>query len=144
MDFDKINFFEDQENNYKKCRSKYYNYNFNTKTGFFTRWGKTYEEDPIQAPSPEILDIEISTICNGIGSGPCPWCYKSNTNVGENMAYEKFKAIFHKITGSKIKIHLENGHCLELNPDQKVLLKNGIFKNAENLTEEDILDDLKN
>jgi hypothetical protein len=48
-----------------------YNYIFNTKTGLFIRWGKSTNDDPILSPlGPEILDIEVSTIC----SHQCPWC----------------------------------------------------------------------
>jgi hypothetical protein len=95
MDFGKITLLENKE--IKMCRSEKYNYDFNKKTGYFRRWGKTLADDPDYAPSPEILDMEISTICEGIGSGPCKWCYKSNTQVGENMSFEKFQTIFHKL-----------------------------------------------
>ncbi|MBC8427488.1 MAG: radical SAM protein [Proteobacteria bacterium] len=83
----------------KKLRSTDYNYNFNTQTGFLTRWGRTFEDDPQLSPfGPEILDIEVSTICKGIGSGPCTHCYKSNTPRGKNMSFETFKIIFDKMT----------------------------------------------
>ena len=101
----------------KICRSKDYNYNFNKKVGYFERWGRTLEEDPDYAPfGPEILDMEISTICNGIGSGPCKWCYKSNTGVGENMSFEKFKTIFHKLPKTLTQIAFGIGD-IDSNPD---------------------------
>ena len=82
----------------KKLRSENYNYNFNDVTGQFARWGKTLEDDPdYSAVGPEIADIEISTVCSGIGYGPCSHCYKSNTAVGENMSLETFKKVFSKL-----------------------------------------------
>lgn len=82
----------------KKLRSPNYNYDFNTQTGFLARWGKTFKDDPQLSPfGPEILDIEVSTVCSGIGSGPCKHCYKSNTPIGKNMSFETFKIIFDKI-----------------------------------------------
>ena len=87
----------------KVVRSEKYNYVFNKDTGFFARWGETKEQDPQLSPfGPEIADIEISTICNGIGKTletrrPCAWCYKSNTGCGKNMSLETFKTIFHKL-----------------------------------------------
>jgi len=101
----------------KNFKSKDYNYLFNTETGFFARWGKTEEDDPTYSPfGPEILDIEISTICNGIGSGPCTWCYKSNTGIGQNMSFEKFKTIFHKIPKTLTQIAFGIGD-IDSNPD---------------------------
>lgn len=62
--------------------------------GFFMRWGRTLEEDPHMSPyGPEILDIEISTIC----SQGCPQCYKSNTDHGHNMDFETYKALMSKM-----------------------------------------------
>lgn len=87
--------------------SQYYNYTFDKQTGFFARWGKTQDDDPIISPlGPEIADIEISTVCNGIGRSmesrsPCPWCYKSNTGCGENMSLETFKKVFELIKPKK-------------------------------------------
>lgn len=77
----------------KICKSENYNYVFSKETGQFIRWGSTFEDDPIMAPNgPEILDIEISTICHQ----GCSFCYKSNTSVGKNMSFTEFKEIFDK------------------------------------------------
>jgi len=78
--------------NIKICQSSDYNWIFDTETGKFARWGKTCDDDPIMAPMPEILDIEISTICHQ----GCSFCYKSNTSVGKNMTLDEFKEIFSK------------------------------------------------
>jgi hypothetical protein len=97
----------------KKVRSQLYNYNFNTENGFFMRWGKNFKDDPHFSPlGPEILDIEISTICD---SG-CSFCYKSNTPVGKNMDFAKFKNIFHKIPDNLTQIAFGIG-SIDSNPD---------------------------
>lgn len=91
----------------KIIKSPNYNLYFDSKTGLMIRWGKTKEDDPEMCPfGPEIADIEISTVCNGIGRDmasrkPCPWCYKSNTGVGENMSLETFKNVFHRLNAGK-------------------------------------------
>ena len=82
----------------KQVRTPTYNYNYDTKTGNFSRWGKVTEDDPLYSPiGPEILDMEISTICSGVENIPCKHCYKANTHTGENMSYETFKIIFEKM-----------------------------------------------
>jgi len=78
--------------NIKAVASPNYNYIFDKKTGYFERWGKTREDDPVCAPFPEILDVEISTACQK----GCPFCYKDNSVDGENMSFEIFKKIFDK------------------------------------------------
>jgi hypothetical protein len=81
----------------KVLRSDEYNYNFNKKTGYFERWGKTLEDDPQYSPfGPEIADIEI---VSGKCSGKCSFCYKCN-NVDKDIKYmslETFKVIFSKL-----------------------------------------------
>jgi len=101
----------------KRVRSPKYNYDFNVGNGYFKRWGETEEDDPDYSPyGPEILDMEISTVCEGIGLGPCKWCYKSNTKVGENMSLEKFKTIFHKLPKTLTQIAFGIGD-IDSNPD---------------------------
>lgn len=105
------------KNNLKTVRSKDYNYVFNRKTGFFARWGKTHKEDPQYSPMGiEIADIEISTVCEGIGSGPCSWCYKTNTKRGENMSYATFVKLFYKLPKTLTQIAFGIGN-LNANPD---------------------------
>jgi len=99
-----------------------YKYTFNPVTGFFARWGETPEDDPLMSPlGPEIADIEISTVCHGIGEytdnrKPCPWCYKSNTGCGTNMSFETFKDIFHKLPKNLTQIAFGIGD-IDGNPD---------------------------
>lgn len=78
-------------------RSPGYNYNYNRDSGEFARWGKTLEDDPTSAPVPEILDIEITTACNGPADKLCGFCYKSNNPNGYNMPFEHFKSIIDKM-----------------------------------------------
>ena len=75
-----------------------YRYIFNNENGTLVRWGCKKEIDPLYSPlGPEILDIEVSTICNGIDSIPCTHCYKENTGNGANMTFGMFERIFRKI-----------------------------------------------
>jgi len=79
----------------KKLVSIGYNYVFNKKSGLFIRWGRTADEDPQISPfGPEILDIEVSTICHR----SCKFCYKSNTSSGINMSLDMLKKIIDKIS----------------------------------------------
>lgn len=68
-------------------RSPGYNWAFNTNDGTFLRWGETPQDNPKWAPSPEIADIEISTMCGY----DCPFCYKGNMSVGTMMQPSFFK-----------------------------------------------------
>lgn len=86
-----------EENGIRICRSKFYNYNFNVETGEFARWGIMPSHDPKSAPFPEILDIEITTKCNGPANKLCGFCYKSNNPNGHNMSFEEFKNIIDKM-----------------------------------------------
>ena len=88
----KSNFVCIDSKHLKIIKSEDYNYFFNKRNGFMARWGKNKEDDPVMAPFPEILDIEVSTICNN----GCPFCYKSNTAIGKNMSLDTFKQIMDK------------------------------------------------
>lgn len=136
----------------KSVRSKSYNYDFDKKSGLFKRWGSSIEEDPDYAPSPEILDCEITTICHGVpgnngDSGkrsPCSFCYKSNTPNGKNMSFETFKTVFDKISSNKILTQLAFGLDSQAtsNPDLWRMMQycrdNGVIPN---LTVADISDE---
>jgi hypothetical protein len=96
--------------NVKMVRSGNYNYNFDLASGYFERWGKNKEDDPDFSPfGPEILDIEVSTICNGINGKPCPFCYKGNTCKGSNMSLETFQKILLKMPQTLLRLHLALG-----------------------------------
>lgn len=101
----------------KIVQSENYNYTFRYKDGLFMRWGKEFEDDPSYSPfGPEILDMEVSTICHGVNGVPCPWCYKSNTSKGKNMTFKTFKTIFHKIPRNLTQIAFGIGD-IDSNPD---------------------------
>ena len=62
----------------KKVESEDYNYLFNKENGTFFRWGKDQNDDPVKAPAPEILDIEISA---GPCSQNCHFCFVPGTKI---------------------------------------------------------------
>jgi len=97
----------------KKFCSENYNYVFNAENGYFARWGKTLEDNPDYSPAgPEILDLELSTICHR----SCSWCYKSNTKSGKNMSLETFKIILDKFPKTLTQVALGIGD-VDANPD---------------------------
>lgn len=98
--------------------SENYNTFFDYRTGYFVRCGKTIEEDPSYAKlGPEILDMEISTICHGITDvGPCKFCYKANTGKGTNMPFETFRKIFDKMPPNLTQIAFGIGD-IDAHPD---------------------------
>ena len=101
----------------KLFASEVYNYIFDKKTGYFARWGKTKDDDPSMSPfGPEIADIEISTVCNGLNNKPCKFCYKSNTGKGDNMDFETFKKVFHNLPKTLTQIAFGIGD-IDGNPD---------------------------
>lgn len=89
----------------KRFSSRSFNYLFNTDSGDTILWGKTINDDPIYAPSPVLVDFEITTICGGIGSeGPCKHCYKSNTKTGKYIDFNKAKIIIDRLPQSVTQI----------------------------------------
>jgi hypothetical protein len=107
----------------KSLKSPFYNFTFDTETGHFMRWGMVMSDDPQYSPfGPEILDLEIGTICNGIPKAPgtpavpCAFCYKSNTKSGTNMSFETFKNIFDKMPKTLTQIAFGIGD-IDSNPD---------------------------
>ena len=120
------------------------NYNFNYVTGDMAMWGETTvglcppgdfsisdlqreqasgrwksEEAEFSPYGPEILDMEVTTICKGPGGVPCPFCYKGNSTKGTNMSFETFKLVFDKINASKTLTQIAFGADAqaESNPD---------------------------
>lgn len=97
-------------------RSKEYNWNFDTKSGLFMRWGETPHDDPQCSPrGPEILDMEVSTICHGPGA-PCKFCYKSNGTQGKFMSFKMFKRILDTLPNNLTQIAFGIGD-IDSNPD---------------------------
>ena len=107
----------------KICKTEEYNWMFDTKTGNFARWGKTKQDNPdFSSIGPEILDIEVSTICSGPTGIPCSHCYKSNTPNGKNMSIETFKLILDKMPKNLIQIAFGIGN-IDANPDLLKMLE---------------------
>jgi hypothetical protein len=101
----------------KFLRSANYNYVFNCKTGFFARFGENKSDDPLFSPyGPEILDIEVSTICHGINNTPCKFCYKGNSGIGKNMTLSEFQTIFLKMPKTLTQVAFGIGD-IDSNPD---------------------------
>lgn len=101
----------------KIIRSEHFNMNFNKKTGYMERWGDKKENDPIMSPLPELLDIEISTICTGIDGKVCPFCYKANNSKGSNMSFDTFKNIIDSVHPFTTQVALgADSKCIS-NPD---------------------------
>lgn len=86
-----------ETNVWKFFRSDESNFDFNKNTGFTRMWGKTKEDDVEVFPMPTILDIEITTICNGPDNKLCGFCYKGNSSNGHNMTFLEFKTILDKM-----------------------------------------------
>jgi MoaA/NifB/PqqE/SkfB family radical SAM enzyme len=107
----------------KLFASAEYNFKFIKETGFFARWGKTKEHDPVFSPfGPEILDLEISTICHGPKNAKgknqvCSFCYKGNTGKGTKMSFETFKVIFDKMPKTLTQIAFGIGDMPETADD---------------------------
>lgn len=91
----------------KAVSSNFYNYIFKKEDGTFLRWGKSLSDDPIMAPLPEILDLEIS---QGKCSGKCPECYKRNGDVNEtiNLSFKDFRKIFHNVAQTTLEVKYKN------------------------------------
>ena len=143
----------------KVYNSKEAHYVFNPKTGFTVTWGKTPSEDPMKFPSPNILDLEITTKC----TGGCEYCFPAGTSiqmedgtmkniedikVGDEVksyrgkyhqAWRKNKVIEtyeRDYSGDLICIELENGNYIEVTPNHPILTKRG-WVEAGNLKEDD-------
>lgn len=98
---------------------------FRASDGYTQKWGRTFQEDPIMCPyGPEIADIEITTKCSGIRDirgcrRQCIHCYRSRCSQGDNMSFDTFKNIFHKITENRTLTQIAFGTDASLtsNPD---------------------------
>jgi hypothetical protein len=127
----------------KRLRLPDYNYDFDTNTGLFIRWGKDKETDPQYSPiGPEILDIEVTTICNGTNGKLCQMCYKSNNPIGKNMSLETFKLIIDKMPKTLLQLAIGADSEATSNPDLFKMMEYCRFKDivpnitVANITEE--------
>jgi len=81
----------------KAFRSPEANWTYNKVTGYTEMWGATEADDVEVWPFPQILDIEVTTVCNGPDNKLCSFCYKGNNPNGYNMPFEDFKNILDKM-----------------------------------------------
>ena len=146
------------ENNTKKIVvSKDYNYIFNKNNGVFIRWGKDKEDDPLYAPSNEILDLEVTTSCKYV----CKFCFPEDTKIKLFNGYEKNiqnieagdkvysyngsdiivntvqECYKREYQGKIFEVELENGQKLKMTPNHPVFVKNKGWVPAEELKEND-------
>ena len=129
---------DNKENkNIRIIQTPEYNTRIDMISGEFLRFGKSFEEkdDPKYSPiGPEIIDMEISTICNGLDGVPCKHCYKGNTGRGENMSYSTFTRIFNKLPKNVYSIAFGIGD-IDSNPDiWKILFHTRAMGVVPNLT----------
>lgn len=124
---------------FKLCHSLDYNFIFQYSNGLFMRWGKTKEDNPEYSKyGCEIVDIEISTICNR----GCKFCYKGNTIQGKYMPLDTFKLLFSKLPKTVTQIAFGIG-SIEGNPDMYRIFKHcrdnnvvpNVTINGDNLTD---------
>jgi len=112
-------------NRYIEAADNSFHLFFKKADGFTAKWGKTIKDDPAFCQyGNEIADIEITKACNGIRDNneiriPCPWCYKSNSAIGNYMSFKKFKIIFDKLNEPKTMTQIAFGTDASLisNPD---------------------------
>jgi MoaA/NifB/PqqE/SkfB family radical SAM enzyme len=118
----------------KAVQSRNYNFIFDKVTGEFCRWGKTKDDDPQYSPfGPELLDIEVSTVCNGTGT-PCAFCYKANGPRGKNMSLDTFKTVLSKFDLNILTQIAFGIGDIDANPDLFAMFRhcreNGIIPNV--------------
>jgi MoaA/NifB/PqqE/SkfB family radical SAM enzyme len=110
--------------NCKSFSSPDYNFVFNKVNGFFARWGKSMDDDPDFAPAPEILDFEITEVCEGPGGRPCPFCYKSNGPAhGTRTSFETAKAVIDKFPGTLTQVAFGVDAACRSNPDTFMIME---------------------
>jgi hypothetical protein len=112
----------------KYCRTPNYNYNFNTRNGYFERWGENKDIDPNYSPiGPEIMDVSISSICHK----GCAFCYRDNKPTGKNMSLENFKVVLSKLpTVMQVALGLGDiADCVDLFPIMEHCREKGVVPN---------------
>lgn len=94
------------------------NYHFlaDSKTGTTFRWGKTFDDDPLFAPVPELADISISNRCRK----GCAFCYRESTPNGLLMSVEDYCSVLDSMNstehGNVFQVAIGGGEPLE-HPD---------------------------
>jgi hypothetical protein len=108
----------------KVLSSPNYNFIFDKETGEFIRYGATKEDDPsFSIYGPEIVDLEITTICSGPRGKLCSFCYKSNNQYGSNMDYPTFVSVIDKLPKTVTQIAFGADSTCTSNPDIWKMMK---------------------
>src|SRR5690554_2606306 len=93
-----------------------YNFIGDTETGVTFRWGKSFKDNPLFAPHPELADISISNHC----SKACSFCYRNSTKNNSFITLEEYNYILeslqHPEWGNVFQIAIGGGEPLE-HPD---------------------------
>ena len=101
-----------------KIRRHSENYNFigDTLTGVTFRWGATFEQNPRNAPWPELVDISISNHC----TKGCDFCYRDSKCNYSFMSLDDYeyliKQLKHPHWGNVFQVAIGGGEPLE-HPD---------------------------
>ena len=108
----------------KVLSSPEYNFIFDKTTGDFIRYGTTENDDPVYSPyGPEIIDFEVTTICNGPKGKLCSFCYKSNNVFGTWTNYDTFVTVFEKLPKTVTQIAFGVDSTCTSNPDIFKIMK---------------------
>lgn len=82
-------------------------------TGLTARWGASLDEDPAQAPWPELVDISISNRC----SKGCTFCYRDSQPDGDLMSLTDYEFLLDQLTsphwGPPFQVAIGGGEPLE-------------------------------
>lgn len=96
--------------------SNFYNFIGDTETGTTFRWGKTFKDNPLFAPWPELADISISNHC----TMNCDYCYRDSKPDNSFMNIDDYdfvlKSLSHPHWGNVFQVALGGGEPLE-HPD---------------------------
>lgn len=96
--------------------NEHYNFIGDTESGMTFRWGKTFNDDPLIAPWPELADISISNYCTKY----CDFCYRDSSDKGSFMTLEEYEYVLQNLNhpkwGNVFQVALGGGEPLE-HPD---------------------------
>ena len=77
--------------------NEHYNFIGDTESGMTFRWGKTFNDDPLIAPWPELADISISNYC----TKHCDFCYRDSSDKGSFMSLEEYEYVLQSLNHPK-------------------------------------------
>ena len=74
-----------------------YHFLADPETGITFRWGKTFDDNPLFAPVPELADISISNRC----TKGCSFCYKDSVPDGKLMTVNEYCQVLDSMNSSE-------------------------------------------